>query len=39
MKSIDPHLHTAEHILNHTMVGRLQSGRCISACIEKTKSP
>jgi len=38
MKSIDPHMHTAEHILNQTMVRTLGCGRCFSAHIEKKKS-
>ena len=38
MKSIDPHMHTAEHILNQTMIRHLQCGRCFSAHIEKKKS-
>ncbi len=38
MKSADPHMHTAEHILNQTMVRRLGCGRCFSAHIEKKKS-
>jgi Ser-tRNA(Ala) deacylase AlaX len=38
MKSTDPHMHTAEHILNQTMVRLLKCGRCFSAHIEKKKS-
>ena len=38
MKSADPHMHTAEHILNQTMVRLLDCGRCFSAHIEKKKS-
>ena len=38
MKSIDPHMHTAEHILNQTMVRLLGCERCFSAHIEKKKS-
>ena len=38
MKSIDPHMHTAEHILNQTMIRHLECGRCFSAHIEKKKS-
>ncbi len=38
MKSADPHMHTAEHILNQTMVRHLACGRCFSAHIEKKKS-
>ena len=38
MKLIDPHMHTAEHILNQTMIRNLQCGRCFSAHIERKKS-
>ena len=38
MKSIDPHMHTAEHILNQAMVRTLGCDRCFSAHIEKKKS-
>jgi len=38
MKSTDPHMHTAEHILNQTMVRLLGCERCFSAHIEKKKS-
>jgi len=38
MKSADPHMHTAEHILNQTMVRLLECGRCFSAHIERKKS-
>lgn len=38
MKSIDPHMHTAEHILNQTMVRLLGCERCFGAHIEKKKS-
>ena len=38
MKSIDPHMHTAEHILNQTVVRILGCERCFSAHIEKKKS-
>ena len=31
-------MHSAEHILNQTMIRMFQSGRCISAHIEKKKS-
>jgi Ser-tRNA(Ala) deacylase AlaX len=37
-KKIDPAMHTAEHILNQTMVRLFDCGRCISAHIEKKKS-
>jgi hypothetical protein len=39
IKSIDPHMHTAEHILNQTVVRFLGCERCFSAHIEKKKSP
>jgi misacylated tRNA(Ala) deacylase len=38
MKSIDPRMHTAEHILNQTVVRVLGCDRCFSAHIEKKKS-
>lgn len=38
MKIIDPHMHTAEHILNQTVIRVLGCGRCFSAHIEKKKS-
>lgn len=38
MKSIDPHMHTVEHILNQTVVRILGCDRCFSAHIEKKKS-
>ncbi|MCP3955308.1 MAG: hypothetical protein GY697_24270, partial [Desulfobacterales bacterium] len=37
-KQFDPHMHTAEHILNQTMVRFFGTGRCFSAHIEKKKS-
>ena len=37
-KAIDPRMHSAEHILNQTMVRMFDSGRCFSAHIEKKKS-
>jgi Ser-tRNA(Ala) deacylase AlaX len=37
-KSYDPRMHSAEHILNQTMVRLLNSGRSFSAHIEKKKS-
>jgi len=37
-KEIDPRMHTAEHILNQTMVRMFGCGRCFSAHIEKKKS-
>jgi misacylated tRNA(Ala) deacylase len=38
MKSYDPRMHTAEHILNGTMVKMFGKGRSFSAHIEKKKS-
>jgi misacylated tRNA(Ala) deacylase len=37
-KNYDPRMHTAEHILNQTMVRMFGCGRCFSAHIEKKKS-
>lgn len=37
-KSIDPGMHTAEHILNGTMDQMFKCGRCFSAHIERKKS-
>ena len=37
-KSIDPGMHTAEHILNGTMDQLFNCGRCFSAHIERKKS-
>ncbi len=37
-KQIDPRMHTAEHILNQTMVRMFNCGRAFSAHIEKKKS-
>ena len=37
-KSIDPRMHSAEHILNQTMDRMFNCGRCFSAHIEKKKS-
>ncbi len=37
-KKIDPKMHTAEHILNQTMVRMFECDRCFSAHIEKKKS-
>lgn len=34
----DPRMHTAEHILNQTMIKRFNCGRCFSAHIERKKS-
>jgi alanyl-tRNA synthetase len=38
IKAIDPAMHTAEHILNRTMVRLFGCGRAFSAHIEKKKS-
>jgi misacylated tRNA(Ala) deacylase len=38
MKDYDPRMHTAEHILNQTMVRVFNCGRSFSAHIEKKKS-
>ena len=38
MKDIDPRMHSAEHILNQTMVRSFGCGRCFSSHIEKKKS-
>lgn len=37
-KEIDPRMHTAEHILNQTMVRMFQCNRAFSSHIEKKKS-
>lgn len=37
-KEIDPAMHSAEHLLNQTMVRMFDCGRCFSAHIEKKKS-
>jgi len=37
-KQFDPHMHTAEHILNQTMVRLFDTGLCFSAHIERKKS-
>jgi misacylated tRNA(Ala) deacylase len=37
-QNIDPKMHSAEHILNQTMVRLYNCGRCFSAHIEKKKS-
>jgi Ser-tRNA(Ala) deacylase AlaX len=37
-KDMDPRMHSAEHILNQTMVRMFDCGRCFSAHIEKKKS-
>ena len=38
MKTIDPRMHSAEHILNRIMDRMFDCGRCFSAHIEKKKS-
>jgi misacylated tRNA(Ala) deacylase len=35
---MDPRMHSAEHILNQTMIRMFHTGRCFSAHIEKKKS-
>jgi misacylated tRNA(Ala) deacylase len=37
-KEVDPRMHSAEHILNQTMVRFFGCGRCFSSHIEKKKS-
>lgn len=37
-KNYDPPMHSAEHILNQTMVRMFDCGRCVNAHIEKKKS-
>jgi len=37
-ENMDPGMHTAEHILNQTMIRMFRTGRCFSAHIEKKKS-
>jgi len=37
-KQYDPRMHTAEHILNQTIVRMFRIGRCFSSHIEKKKS-
>jgi misacylated tRNA(Ala) deacylase len=37
-KHYDPPMHSAEHILNQTMVRMFDCGRCIDAHVEKKKS-
>jgi Ser-tRNA(Ala) deacylase AlaX len=37
-KETDPRMHSAEHVLNQTMVRLFDCGRCFSAHIEKKKS-
>ncbi|MCJ7595673.1 MAG: hypothetical protein MUO52_12965 [Desulfobacterales bacterium] len=37
-KETDPRMHSAEHLLNQTMIRLFDSGRCFAAHIEKKKS-
>jgi misacylated tRNA(Ala) deacylase len=37
-KQFDPRMHSAEHIVNRTMMRMFRSGRCFSAHIERKKS-
>ena len=37
-KQVDPEMHSAEHIVNQTMIRLFRSGRCFSAHIERKKS-
>ena len=37
-KTYDPRMHSAEHILNQTMIRLFDCGRCFTAHIEKKKS-
>jgi Ser-tRNA(Ala) deacylase AlaX len=37
-KEMNPRMHSAEHLLNQTMVRMFDSGRCFSAHVEKKKS-
>lgn len=37
-KQFDPRMHSAEHIVNQTMIRMFHCGRCFSAHIEKKKS-
>lgn len=37
-KRFDPRMHSAEHIVNQTMIRLFQAGRCFTAHIEKKKS-
>lgn len=38
MKTVNPRMHSAEHLLNRTMVRLFDCGRCFSAHIEAKKS-
>ena len=38
MKNYDPRMHTAEHVLNQTMVRMLGTGRCFSSHLNPDKS-
>ena len=37
-KQYDPSMHSAEHLLNQTMVRMFNCGRCVNAHVEKKKS-
>lgn len=37
-KEYDPAMHSAEHMLNQTMVRMFECGRCVNAHVEKRKS-
>ena len=37
-KQFDPRMHSAEHIVNQTMIRMFGSARCFSAHIERKKS-
>ena len=37
-KQFDPRMHSAEHVVNQTMIRMVGSARCLSAHIEKKKS-
>ena len=37
-KTFDPRMHSAEHLLNQTMIRMFNCGRCFNAHIEKKKS-
>jgi misacylated tRNA(Ala) deacylase len=37
-KQYDPKMHSAEHLLNQTMIRKFECGRCFSAHINKKKS-
>ena len=37
-KDYDPHMHTAEHVLNQTMIRLFGTGRCFSSHLNRDKS-